>query len=1186
MRRVADVLRGRHFASSGVALLGALVLSLVLAFPAAAHAVPADIPADLVVTTNSDTVNGDVSSPGALLADPGPDGISLREAITAADNGGGWETITFAPSLDGETIFPQDSYNITQPGIAVTGTLSNGQPTVTLDAGSNIAPQIFAVRASNFTVSGLRMTDIGAGSYATGVDVTAGDAFSPLFVHDLRVEDNVFSNTGTPGSTRANAVYLSMQSTATGAEISNVTITGNSFSDFGNGSDGVLAAAGGSGGLLRNVGVEGNTFSNVTYSVEFGDSDTNGRVEGARIVGNTITGGEEPLDLNFIGNNGGPAATGNMIDGALVARNVIRDARGPDLVLLGGLNNASGNSITNTRIQDNVMSGDTTYGGVSIVGGRDGASNNVISGVQVTNDTIVQDMGGVSVNADLGGSGDSVSGVTVASSIIVGNSLDYDQVTPSQVSYSLSDQSGYAGANGNISGDPHFVNQVGGDFHLQEGSPAIDAGTSSGAPATDLECRARVDDPNTANTGGRSPAYYDMGAYEFGSPAADCLSTSISSGPATFTRSGSATFAFSSNSQAATFECSLDGAAFASCTSPKGYSGVGEGAHTFDVRTVSSDGNQDPAPATYGWMVDTTPPAASVDTHPASLSNSSAATFAFSATESSTFQCKLDTGSYAACTSPITYNSLADGPHTFSVEATDRAGNTGTAASYGWTIDTTPPVASIDTHPSSLTNSTTATFAFSANETSTFQCRLDSASFSDCTSSVSYNGIGDGTHTFSVQATDQAGNTGTPANYSWNVDTTPPALNSVNVDAPTIAEGTSTTLTASASGDAVAAEFYVDADAGAGSNTPMSGGDGTFTASVGSTLSDGQHTIGVRVRDAAGNWSPAQWTMLTVAPPVTLTVNRNGPGTGSVSSSPDGISCGATCSAGFDYGAQVTLTATPDHGSAFTGWSGGVCSGTGTCEVTLTADTTIWANFASTPTLTVAKAGGGSGTVSSDIGGIDCGATCAATIVAGTPVVLTATSNAGSAFAGWSGGGCAGTGTCHVTVDSDTTVTATFVATHTLTVAKSGSGTGVVSDNVGGIDCGATCVATVQDGTNVTLTAAASSGSAFAGWSGGGCSGTGTCQLTVTADTTVTATFAKQIQCVVPKVKSKTLTAAKHAITAAHCAVGKIAMATSKTVAKSKVISQKPPAGRRLTQGSPVNLVVSKGKPRARRRKH
>jgi hypothetical protein len=78
--------------------------------------------------------------------------------------------------------------------------------------------------------------------------------------------------------------------------------------------------------------------------------------------------------------------------------------------------------------------------------------------------------------------------------------------------------------------------------------------------------------------------------------------------------------------------------------------------------------------------------------------------------------------------------------------------------------------------------------------------------------------------------------------------------------------------------------------------------------------------------------------------PVTLSVIKSGSGTGTVTSSPAGISCGATCSQSVLLGTAVTLTATPAAGSTFAGWSG-ACSGTGTCAVTVNAATTVTATF-------------------------------------------------------------------------------------------------------------------------------------------------------------------------------------------------------------------------------------------------
>src|SRR5439155_794115 len=141
--------------------------------------------------------------------------------------------------------------------------------------------------------------------------------------------------------------------------------------------------------------------------------------------------------------------------------------------------------------------------------------------------------------------------------------------------------------------------------------------------------------------------------------------------------------------------------------------------------------------------------------------------------------------------------------------------------------------------------------------------------------------------------------------------------------------------------------------------------------------------------------------------PVTLTVARTGAGSGTITSEPNGIGCPVTCAAVYATGATVTLTARADLGSSFGGWSGGGCSGSGTCAVTLGADTTVTATFVLQGfVLSVSTVGPGS--VSSNPAGIGCGATCAAAFVPGTTVTLTALTAAGATFSGWSGA-CAGT---------------------------------------------------------------------------------------------------------------------------------------------------------------------------------
>jgi len=159
--------------------------------------------------------------------------------------------------------------------------------------------------------------------------------------------------------------------------------------------------------------------------------------------------------------------------------------------------------------------------------------------------------------------------------------------------------------------------------------------------------------------------------------------------------------------------------------------------------------------------------------------------------------------------------------------------------------------------------------------------------------------------------------------------------------------------------------------------------------------------------------------------PYSLTVSTDGTGSGEVTSSPAGISCGYSCQASFDAGTVVTLTATRDGSSAFTGWSGD-CSGTGSCQVTMDQARAVTATFAvRTFDLNVAKAGTGSGTVTSSPAGISCGDSCQASFTAGTVVTLSATPALGSVFTGWSGD-CSGTGSCQVTMDQSRSVAATF----------------------------------------------------------------------------------------------------------------------------------------------------------------
>lgn len=179
---------------------------------------------------------------------------------------------------------------------------------------------------------------------------------------------------------------------------------------------------------------------------------------------------------------------------------------------------------------------------------------------------------------------------------------------------------------------------------------------------------------------------------------------------------------------------------------------------------------------------------------------------------------------------------------------------------------------------------------------------------------------------------------------------------------------------------------------------------------------------------------------------------------------------------------------------------------------------TVWPNFG-------AGGGGGGvtqyllevtttglGSVSSSVGGIDCDSSCAVDLASGTEVVLTAKPASGQTFQGWSGA-CESAGvntTCTLTMNSALAVGADFTGestVHKLTVSRSGTGALLGTVTGTGIDCGTDCTETYQSPTSIALAASAQKGAKFMGWSGGGCSGTGTCTVSVSGAVGVVARF-------------------------------------------------------------------------------
>ena len=346
--------------------------------------------------------------------------------------------------------------------------------------------------------------------------------------------------------------------------------------------------------------------------------------------------------------------------------------------------------------------------------------------------------------------------------------------------------------------------------------------------------------------------------------------TTITGGPAAVTTTTTASFTFTSNEAGSTFQCRLDTAAFAACTSPRNFTGLTAGTHTFEVRATDMGNNTDPSPASFTWVIDRTAPNTTIISGPASPTNQTSATFTFDSNEvGSTFQCRLDTPTWTPCTSPISYSALATGGHTFRVRAIDAASNIdGSPAVYTWNIDTTAPNTTITGNPGTASNSPTATFTFTASMTnSTFACSLDGASFTPCMSPAIYNGLADGSHSFQVRATDPAGNPDpTPAVFSWTVDTIVPDT-TINSTPPLLSNNRAASFSFSSNEAGALFQCSLDGAAFANCNSPRN-----YTG-----LADGSHTFQVRARDAAGNIdaTPASytWTIDATDPNTTITSN-------------------------------------------------------------------------------------------------------------------------------------------------------------------------------------------------------------------------------------------------------------------------------------------------------------------------
>ncbi|AFY01559.1 putative hemagglutinin/hemolysin-related protein [Bdellovibrio bacteriovorus str. Tiberius] len=269
----------------------------------------------------------------------------------------------------------------------------------------------------------------------------------------------------------------------------------------------------------------------------------------------------------------------------------------------------------------------------------------------------------------------------------------------------------------------------------------------------------------------------------------------LTSVPNVLTNSTSATFDFlgsdtGGSDTIAGYFCSVDSASYASCVPGVSYAALAAGAKTFDVYAVDGAGNTSIV-SRHLWKIDIEAPVVSWTKVPAVHSNENPTSFEFSAADTgggvvTGFECRVNSGAVAACSSPFSTGALGDAAHSFAVRAFDSAGNVGAFITHSWSLDTSIPVLTVTTPAA---NNQVIPAASVANFTFAGSCSEEGravslsgavAAATTCTAgawtvSLDLHSLTDGPVAIVVSQTDVSGNTAT-ASRTVLKDTTAPQI--------------------------------------------------------------------------------------------------------------------------------------------------------------------------------------------------------------------------------------------------------------------------------------------------------------------------------------------------------------------------------------------------------------------------
>ncbi len=422
--------------------------------------------------------------------------------------------------------------------------------------------------------------------------------------------------------------------------------------------------------------------------------------------------------------------------------------------------------------------------------------------------------------------------------------------------------------------------------------------------------------------------------------------TTVDSGPSNPSASADATFAFSASEGSSTFECELDGGGFSSCASPKSYTSLSDGSHTFKVRAVDAAGNTDATPAQSTWSIDTVAPSSAV-TFPGagafyrtSTWNAGCATAglcgsysdatsgvqkveisirrvgtglywngsAFSSGSELFFSTSLSGGTWSYAFGAA--NFPADDDYTVRAKATDNAGNAETASSRTFTFDATAPTGSL-TAPadsavvsgSSVTVSSDSADAVSGVALATFERRpsgggswttIDTDSAAPYSVSWDTTAVGDGDYDLRVTTDDRSGNTFTSATRTVTVDNTAPSSATLDALPGAIRNGQDLTGSGADAGSGVASLSYYYCAGPPCSPSNLIGSSPTgpsYSVTWNSQPADGGYQVLARVTDRAGHTLDSTKQ--------TVTVDNTNP-TGSLTAPADGAQVSGTVAVSSD----------------------------------------------------------------------------------------------------------------------------------------------------------------------------------------------------------------------------------------------------------------------------------------------